>query len=81
MRNIATVIDEILAVIPKNPSTSRLRIGLNSIKNSVGYRPPESISHLWGRASELFWVEFEGLDPVDLTGWERTVVDIWMDKK
>ena len=82
MRDIATVIDRMLEVIPKNPSTSNnIRMELNSIKDSAGYCPPESIHHLWYRGSELLWREFDGLDPVDLTGWERTVVDIWMDKR
>ena len=81
MRNIVTVIDQVLEVIPKNESTSRIRVGLNSIKDSVGYNPPESISNLWYKGSDLLWREFEGLDPADLTGWERTVVDIWTDKK
>jgi hypothetical protein len=85
MRDITTVIDQMLEVIPKNPSTSNIRMGLNSIRdrarNSGRYSAPESMSDLWYKGNDLFWKTFGGLDPVDLTGWERTVVDIWMDKK
>jgi hypothetical protein len=80
MRNIATVIDQILTVIPKNPSTSRLRGALKGVRNNSGYCPPESMGGLWLDGSKILFTAFEGLDPVDLTGWERTVVDIWTDK-
>jgi len=85
MRNIATVIDRMLEVIPKNPSTSNIRVGLNSInhiaKINSRYSAPESMSDLWYKGNDLFWKTFGGLDPDCLTEWERTVVDIWTDKK
>jgi hypothetical protein len=81
MRDIATVIDRMLEVIPKNPSTSRLRGALKAVANNAGYCPPEHMGGLWSDGSRLLFTAFEGLDPDCLTEWERTVVDIWTDKK
>ena len=85
MRDIAAVIDQMLEVIPKNPSTSYIRMGLNSIRDgakiNARYSAPESMSDLWYKGNYLFWKTFGGLDPDCLTEWERTVVEIWTDKK
>lgn len=85
MRDITTVIDRMLEVIPKNPSTSNIRMGLNSIRDkakiNARYSAPESMSDLWYKGNDLFWKAFGGLDSDCLTEWERTVIDIWMDKK
>ena len=80
MRDLVTVIDEMFAVIPKNGSTQYLRRKLNSIKSRIGYLPPENTMFLWAEGGDVLFTAFEGLDPIDLTGWERMVVDIWMGK-
>jgi hypothetical protein len=80
MRNIVTVIDRVLEIIPKNPLNSRLRGALKAVAYNAGYCPPEHMGGLWSDGSKLLFTAFEGLDPIDLTGWERTVVDIWTDR-
>lgn len=81
MRNIVAVIDKMLSVIPYDQSTLHLRVGLDNIKDSAGYCPPESMYLLWQRAAYLLWKEFNEADYGDLTGWQLAVTDIWMDKK
>ena len=81
MRNIVAVIDKILSVIPDDQSMPHLRAGLDNIKDSAKYSAPESMYFLWQRGAILLWKEFNEADYTDLTGWHRSVVDIWMDKK
>lgn len=76
-RNLIDVIDQMLAVIPA--TEVRLRLGLESSKQSAAYTSPETIGLRWIDAAErlqnAIGDDFDGI--VTENGWKLQVMKIW----
>lgn len=70
MRNIAVVVDRIMAVTPTDEVGLRRRLrGIASDR----WKPPEQ---LWQMGARVFHDRFGDVPPME--GWGKTAVDIWM---
>lgn len=76
MRNLITVIDQMIAIIPQ--SESELIADLLSIKESCKFTAPEIVSVRWRSAAEtLTYFIPEHKDK--MSDWQKKVFNIWMD--
>ena len=75
MRNIADVIDRIIAEIPPPNGAEILR--LTKIKLDSGYNPPECRRKDWIRLCEYLNERFPYPPETD---WQRRILDITTDK-
>ena len=76
MRNLGAVIDQMLAVIPS--SEDRLITSLLSNKASFVTTSPETVRLRWECTAETLEIHLGDEEPTE--GWQKKVVDIWMDK-
>lgn len=72
MRDLADVLDRMLAVIPE--SEDDLRAMLKGIRSSVGYTAPEVMPELWRATQHQLQSKLGG--PAT-TPWHFDVVTIW----
>lgn len=71
MRELSTVIDQLLDVIPQEQRDFREQ--LNAVKSSVHFAAPEMVSHWWTKAAHLLTRHI----PVIQDGWHFKVLKIW----
>lgn len=76
MRDLVTVIDSMLNHIPR--INRNLVHALESCQQSARYSSPESIG-MWWRTTGIVLSNHFG-EENNLTDWQQTVVDIFMDK-
>ena len=78
MRDLVTTLDEVIAWFPTDvvDDYERLIIGLDSVKNSAVYTPPECMRELWIQASNLLR-EYLGEPDEE---WKQKIQNIWLDK-
>jgi hypothetical protein len=76
MRDFIKVLDQMLSHVP---STETVLIHeLKSRQDSASYTPPEDMRMRWIEVAHILYASFG--DETTLTGWQRTVVDFWLDK-
>ena len=85
MRNLVTVIDQMLNVIPTEnaicnaPSTPSFIAALRSRRDSVEYSAPELMRLRWESVAETL-SDYISQDETLWTDWQKEVVKIWMGK-
>lgn len=77
MRNLIDVIDQMLSVLPTNEES--LRKDLFGRKDSCFYTAPEAMSYRWEEVANILVNRFGKTEPI--SGWQKKIVDIWMDRK
>jgi hypothetical protein len=78
MRNITTVIDQMLALIPQaEKSEHDLRRNLTKIQEEAEWLAPEQVVGLWARGTKILEAYFFPFRVDQLEGWKRAIVDIW----
>jgi hypothetical protein len=75
MRNLYTVIDSMLEIIP--PENERLIERLNAIKSSLGFAAPEMTSFWWNECANALNSEI----PVQSEDWHFKLVKIFSGKE
>ena len=76
MRYLPEVLHQVLQEIP---DTEELFIAeLLDIQDSASYSAPEGMGLWWREANEVINEHIEFTE--DPTGWQKAVVDIWMDR-
>lgn len=85
MRNLAAVIDRMLAVVDEMepghyyPSDRfRMKDELVAIKSRLMLTPPEVMPQRWVECCEVITEAF--FNPYYLNGWQKAVADVWMDR-
>lgn len=78
MRKLDEVIDQIMEIIPV--SEEHLRAGLEDIKDSYNYAPPENHSLWWIEAAMTLQDSFPKNDS-DFQDWHKKVISIWMGEE
>lgn len=76
MRDLFVVIDQMISHIPN--SDINMISSLKSVKGSIPYTPPESMSIRWMDVADILH-RYLG-DESKLVGWQRTVADIFMNR-
>ncbi len=75
-RDIAKVIDAMLAVIPTG--MLELRTELRAVSSKAGYVAPEIMNMVWANGTEIL---VRHLPPPDkLVPWQKHAIDIWTGK-
>ena len=78
MRDLGKVIDEMIAVIP--PIEGEILIArLKAQKESFLFSAPELVGIRWQVTSECLADELGNKRQTE--GWQKTIQDIWMDKR
>lgn len=77
MRNLTEVIDQMVTHLPK--TEDELRLDLLDRKCSCMYTAPEAWYVRWEEVADILHHRFGEKEPTE--GWEKKVVDIWMDRK
>lgn len=74
-RNLAVVIDQMIAAIPH--SENNLILDLKERKQSFNYAAPESRQLWWEQTTETLALHIDTDKP---TPWQQSVINIWMNK-
>jgi|APGre2960657373_1045057.scaffolds.fasta_scaffold261561_2 hypothetical protein len=77
MRNLVTVIDQMLNVIPTENAS--FIAALRSRRDSVEYSAPELMGLRWESVAETL-SDYISQDETLWTDWQKEVVKIWMGK-
>ena len=77
MRELYDVIGQMLKVVPKEEE--EIIAVLTDNQSSASYAPPEGMQLWWEEVAGnlAYWFGEEGPSG----GWQKEVVDIWMDRK
>jgi hypothetical protein len=78
MRDLATALDEILAIIPENwyvPATA-----LRETRWQLEWAPPEAIPYFWGKVAEILspYKKYYKSNRPDGLEWQDKMVDIFL---
>lgn len=76
-RSLGATIDAVLAVIPDEPSNTRVRVELQKLRQSSRYTAPEVMAALWTKGTRLLRQELGAPD----VEWKQRVAAIWSGKE
>ena len=74
-RDLATVIEEVIKLVPKAEEQKRLISGLESILESAKYSAPEMINTWWNEFGNYLNINMPTISPTN-TKWQKDIYEL-----